>query len=165
MKSTSNMRPIYRSKEHRDIISRLTEKNPKTGRAVFSTIKALQCFAAVLGFDHERREKLDRSNVENIEWHIFENTNDTYYIYLIALAEAKNLNILKYNNETATSDNPKSEDMFTIFEEYANGGFHIIRKWLNKNPGDPYGNKAILAGMEKTGYMKMEASEFEDVEF
>lgn len=157
-------RSIYRSKEHADIIKKLTDKNPKTGTAVFPTIKALQCFAAVLGFDQERRVKLDRSNVENIEWHTFESTNHTHYIYLLGLAEASNLNVLKYDVEN--SDTSQSGgNMVEIFEEYANGGFEIIRTWLNKNPGDPYGDKALLVAMEKAGFMKIETNAFSDVEF
>lgn len=158
------MRSIYRSKDHADIIEKLLKKNQDTGVAVFPTIKALQCFAAVVGFDQGRREKLDRSNVENIEWHTFDSKEHTHFIYLIALAESNNVNILKYNienSEPAQGD----EDMVKIFEEYANGGFGIIRGWLNKNPGDPFGDKAILVAMEKAGFLQKDDSAFEDVEF
>lgn len=159
------MRSIYRSKEHADTIKILTDKNPETNTAVFPTIKALQCFAAVVGFDQKRRSKLDRSNVENIEWHTFENTQHTHYIYLIALAETNNLNILKYKDDSSDFVESEGDNMFVIFEEYANGGFEIIKSWLNKNPGDPYGSKALLVAMEKAGYMKREAQEFEEIEF
>lgn len=158
------MRSIYRSKEHADIIKKLMDKNPETGLAVFSTIKALQCFAAVLGFDQGRRKKLDRGNTENIEWHTFENTHHTHYIYLIALAETTNLNALKYDVENS-DDSESGENMVEIFEEYANGGFEIIRGWLEKTPGDPYGDKALLVAIEKAGFTKKEASAFTDVKF
>jgi dnd system-associated protein 4 len=158
------MRSIYRNKEHGDIIQRLTERNPETNVAVFPTIKALQCFAAVLGYENGRRVKLDRSNVENIEWHTFENTRHTHFIYLIALAETNDFNVLKFD-VSGNADNQSEEHMIEIFEEYANGGFELIRSWLNKNPGDPYGDKAILVAMEKAGFLKSNVSEFDDVEF
>ena len=158
------MRSIYRSKEHAETIRKLTERNPETHVAVFPTIKALQCFAAVIGFDQKRRKKLDRSNVENIEWHTFENTNHTHYIYLIALAETNDLNVLKYDVENS-DDFDVGANMVEIFEEYANGGFDIITGWLAKNPGDPFGNKAILAAMEKAGFMKSEPVEYSPIEF
>ena len=160
------MRSINRNKEHADIIQKLMAKNPDTGVAVFQHIKALQCFAAIVGYDQGRRVKLDRGNTENIEWHTFENTKHTHYIYLIALAESNDVNILKYNVETSESS-PSGEDMdmVRIFEEYANGGFEIIRGWLSKSPGDPYGDKALLVAMEKAGYLKKDEQEFSEVEF
>lgn len=159
------MRSIYRSKEYANIIDRLSKtKNPDTGTTLFSTIKELQCFAAVLGFNQKRRSKLDRSNVENIEWHIFENTKHSRFIYLIALAETNDLNVLKYDVENFGSSQD-SEDMVEIFEEYSNGGFEIIKNWLSKTPSDPYGDKAILVAMEKMGFMNKQTNTFPEVEF
>jgi dnd system-associated protein 4 len=158
-------RSIYRNKQHADLIKRLTEKNPDTGVAVFSTIKALQCFAAVLGFDQKRRKPLDRSNVENIEWHTFSNDNLTHYIYLIALAETNDINVLKFDIEKADGQQQPTENMMEIFEEYANGGFEIIQGWLDKSPADPFGDKAVLVAMEKAGFLKKENNTFSDVEF
>ena len=157
-------RSIYRSKDHSEIIKRLTDRNPETGVAVFPTIKALQCFAAVLGFDHKRRIKLDRRNVENIEWHTFNNDNFTHYIYLIALAETSDMNVLKYDIENSESTD-ENENMMEIFEAYANGGFEIIRNWLDKTPSDPYGDRALLIGMEKAGFLKKEVATFSDANF
>ncbi len=157
-------RSINRSKDHAGIIETLMKKSPDTGVQVFPTIKHLQCFAALLGFDQNRREKLDRSNIENIEWHTFENTKHEYYIYLIALAETKDIAILRQDIHNAEST-VKGEDMVRIFEEYANGGFEIIRSWLDKNPSDPFGDKAILLAMEKLGFLKKEENEFAEVEF
>lgn len=158
------MRSIYRDKAHADVIQKLMSKNPETGIQVFPTIKSLQCFAAVVGFDHGRRVKLDKGNLENIEWHTFENTKHTHYIYLIALAESDDVNILKYDVERSEPAQ-NGEDMVRIFEEYANGGFEIIRNWLNKTPGDPFGDKALLVAMEKSGFLKKEDQTFTDVEF
>ncbi len=161
-------RSIYRSTEHGDIIKRLMDRNPETGAAVFPTIKALQCFAAVVGFDQKRRKPLDRSSgkVENIEWHTFNNDNLTHYIYLIALAETNDVSVLKFDIELPDSaPTQPSKNMMEIFEEYANGGFEIIRGWLDKSPADPYGDKALLVAMEKAGFLKKDDNAFSDVEF
>ena len=158
------MRPIYRSKEYANIIEILKTKNPDTNTAIFPLIKDVQCFAAVLGFNQNRRIKLDRSNVEDITWETMSNTHLERYIYLIALAETNDLNILKCDNET-TDSLQHSEDMIEIFEEYANGGFEIIKGWLSKSPSDPYGDKAILLAMDKLGFMENEANTFSEVEF
>ena len=157
-------RSIHRSKDHACTIETLMKKNPDTGVQVFNTIKELQCFAAILGFDQKSRKKLDRSNCENIEWHTFENTKHDYFIYLIALAETMDMAILRqdFNNAESTV---KGEDMVRIFEEYANGGFEIIRPWLDKCPSDPYGDKAILLAMEKLGFLCTDKIEFAEVEF
>ncbi len=157
-------RSIRRNKEHADIIKLLMDKNPDTGMAVFPTIKSLQCFAAVIGFDQKRRVKLEKGNVEDIEWHIFNSDNLTHYIYLIALAETNDMNVLKFDIEKPDSAQI-GPNMMEIFEEYANGGFEIIRGWLNKSPSDPYGSKALLVAMEKAGFLKKEENTFSDVEF
>lgn len=160
-------RSIYRSKQHGDVIKILTDKNPETNRAVFSYIKDLVCFAAVLGFDNGRRVPFDRGTdkVESIEWHTFQNTQADHFIYLIAIAEKGDLKILKYKGDLNESSEISDDNMFAIFEEYANGGFEIIKSWLNKNPGDPYGSKALLVAMEKAGYMKREVHELQEPDF
>jgi len=157
-------RSVYRNKDFNKIIDKLTERNPVTGVAVFPTIKALQCFAAVLGFDRKRRVELDRSNIDGIEWHTFSNDKLTRYIFLIALAETKDLNVLKYD-ESGNNEVPQCGDMVKIFEEYANGGFEILSSWLDKTPGDPYGEKAIMVAMSKAKYLEVEEQSVSEVEF
>ena len=160
------MRSINRSKKHNNLINILTTKDPKTGVQAFPTIKALQCYAAVIGFDQGRRDPLEKGDNDNIEWHTFNNDGYTEYIYLIALAESQNIGVLRYDEEIG---DPKGfeEDMVKIFEEYSNGGFNIIQSWLDKTPGDPYGAKAIIAGLQRVGYLNQQSSQekFADVEF
>lgn len=160
------MRSIYRSKKHSALINMLTSKNPNTGVAAFPTIKALQCYAAVLGFEEKRREPFNKDERENIEWHTFNNDGYTDYIYMIALAETQSLGVLRYDVDNS-DQNGFGEDMVKIFEEYANGGFYILQTWLDKNPGDPYGAKAIISGLQKSGYLvnETEKEKFDEVEF
>ncbi len=161
------MRSIYRDKKHSELIEALSKlKDPRTDRSVFPTVKALQCYAAVLGFDQGRRQKFDQSHADNIEWHTFNNDGYTHYIYLIALAETKDIEVLRYDEENSDALG-FSEDMVKIFEEYANGGFNILHGWLNKTPGDPYGSKAIIAGLQREGYLSVMDSDetFDPIEF
>lgn len=161
------MRSIYRSKQHSNLINILTDKDSKIGIAAFSTIKSLQCYAAVLGFDQGRRETFERKNSENIEWHTFSNDDYTQYIYLIALAETNTIDVLRYDVENSDTGG-LSEDMVRIFEEYAHGGFHILQSWMDRQPGDPYGSKALISGLHKASYLKEEIVDkknFGEVEF
>ncbi len=160
------MRSIYRSKKHTKLINTLTSKDPSSNTSAFPTIKALQCYAAMVGFQEGRRDPFDKDERENIEWHTFKNDDYTDYIYMIALAETKSLDVLRYDVESSDMGGFK-EDMVKIFEEYANGGFYILQNWLNKQPGDPYGAKAIISGLQKSGYLinKTPKEEFDEVEF
>ncbi len=160
------MRSIYRSKEHLKLITILTSKDTSLEVKVFDTIKSLQCYAAMLGFEQGRRKSFDRKEVDNIEWHTFDNGQYTDYIYLIGLAETKNLGVLRYNVEDSEAGG-FSEDMVKIFEEYANGGFHILQRWLDEKPGDPHGAKALIEGLNRSGFFNVpeEDKQFEEVEF
>lgn len=160
------MRSIVRSKKHANLITILTSKDPNTGVSAFPTIKALQCYAAMIGFDQGRREPLEKGESENIEWHTFNNDGYTDYIYLIALAATGNLSVLKYDVETSDACG-FSEDMVKIFEEYANGGFQVLQSWLDKSPGDPYGSKALISGIQRAGYLIETGTKekFDEVEF
>ena len=129
---------------------------------MFPTIKAIQSFAAVLGFEKHKRKPLDRKRVDNIEWNTFNSDQLTHYIYLIALAETGDINILKYDIENPEETN--SSNMLEIFEEYANGGFEIITEWLNKLPTDVSGVKALLAGMENSDFLVQNNDDIKEVE-
>lgn len=163
----NKMRNIYRSKKHTALFEILEKsKNPNTGESVFPTVKALQCYAAMLGFEEGRRIPLENGEKDSIEWHTMKNDGYIEYIYMIALAETQNLGVLRYNEEDSDTGG-FSEDMVKIFEEYANGGFHILQNWLDKYPGDPYGAKAIIAGLQRSEYLANETAreKFDEVEF
>ena len=85
---------------------------------------------------------------------------------MIALAETQSVGVLRYDVENSDTGG-FSEDMVKIFEEYANGGFHILQTWLDKNPGDHYGAKAIVAGLQRSGHLTNEQAreKFDEVEF
>ncbi len=159
-------RSVYRSKQFSPLIQKLKLPDGKSEVAAFPHIKDVQVYAALLGFQNGRREAFDRRDAENIEWHIFDSDSLTHYIYLIALAETKDINILKYDEQNSEL-NGASEDMVKIFEEYAQGGFLILENMVAKAGGDPYGAKAILDGLRRAGFMTQPEAEahFGEVSF
>lgn len=149
------MRNVNRSRKHEDMVQRLAiQQHPVTKRSLFLTIRELMCFAAMLGYSKGRSEKLDRKvGVEDIAIQQFEVNDSIDFIYLIALAQQKNLDVLEEGNE---------DDAVTIFEEYANGGLEIIAEWMRSSPDDPYGDRACLIGLERDGYIARAKKEKEE---
>ena len=115
------------------------------------------------------RLPLPKGEFDSIEWHTFDNDDYTDYIYLVALGETKDLNVLRYDVENSDVEGD-TEDMVKIFEEYSNGGFEILSNWILKTPSDPYGAKAIVAGLQRNDFLnskknESEAQTFDKVEF
>ena len=152
------MRGIRRDKKYTHLTDMLTAKEPRSEAAVFPSKKALQCFAAMLGFEADNRITLPAQPLDSIEWHTFGNGDFTDYIYLIALASTKDLDVLRYDVE-ASDKGDFNEDMVTVFEEFANGGFEIIQSWLDKYPSDRFGTKAIFAGLQRDDLLSVSADD------
>ena len=152
------MRGVRRDKKYSDLTDILTKKNPRTDTAVFPSKKALQCYAACLGFEKKLRIALSPGAVDSIEWHTFDNGNFTDFIYVISLAETKDIAVLGYDIDNSDKGD-FSEDMVSIFEEYANGGFEIIQNWLNKHPNDRHGTDALISGLKRDGLLSMEVND------
>jgi len=138
------MRAIKRSAKHEDVVRRLTDENhPVSKKPLFPTIRELMCFAAVLGFENELHRDLE-DKINTIEPRPFEGHQQTIDLfYLIALAHKQDAKVLHEDNE---------EEIISIFERYANGGFEVLTGWLNEKPDDLYGDKAILAALAKYGF-------------
>jgi dnd system-associated protein 4 len=137
---------INRSKQYEDIVQLLaTQKLPGSDRSLFPTIRELLCFAALLGYSEKRRVPLDRSKgVEDVSYQQFERGDAEDLIYLLALADTRDPEILKDGEEGRCAE---------IFEEYANGGLGIIKDALLRSGGeDP--NRAILELLRSKGYIE-----------
>lgn len=136
---------INRSRTHEDVVQRLAALPlPGTDRRLFPTIRELLCFAALLGFSEQRRLPLDRSQgVEDVSYQQFERGDAENLIYLIALAEEENPNILREGEEVHCAE---------IFEEYANGGLTIIKDHLLRAGGE-YPDRALMAMLRERGYL------------
>ena len=107
------------------------------------------CFAATLGFQFDERKKLD-DKINDVDGRRFGDHPDTVdLMYLLSLAEEKSGEVLRDSRE---------EDRITIFEEYANGGFEIIQRWLNARPDDLHGDKAIIDGLLKEHLLKSQTT-------
>lgn len=135
------MRAIKRSQKFEDLVRKLADvHHPTTGKSVFPTIRELVCFAAILGFENDRRKKL-QNDTNDVDARNVEKSQQTQdLIYLIALAVEKDVEILRDENE---------EQMYRIFEEYAEGGFEILELWMREKPDDVHGDEAILAAFSK----------------
>jgi dnd system-associated protein 4 len=107
-------------------------------------MRELMCFAAVLGFEKHRRKPLDTATME-IDGRTFENHQQSLdIIYLIALADAKDVELLRENNE---------DQCLSIFEQYAEGGFEELAAWLKERPDDENGDIAIREALQKRGFL------------
>lgn len=133
------MRGIKRSEQFEDIVRMLAE-----GQSVFPTMRELMLFAAVLGFEHDRKRPL-QSQTNEIDGRIFSGSAQALdFLYLIALAGERNVDVLREENE---------EKMIEIFEQYAQGGFEIIAGWLSEKPEDLNGDQALLSGLARNGFL------------
>lgn len=142
---------INRSRIHEDIVQRLAMiKLPGTDRTLFPTIRELLCFAALLGYSEGRRVPLDRSEgTEDVSYQQFERRDAEDLIFLIALADSKDPEILKDGEEGRCAE---------IFEEYANGGLQVLRDAMLRSGGE-YPDRDILELLKKRGYLTVEEAE------
>lgn len=142
---------INRSRVHEEMVQRLAmQKLPNSDRTLFPTIRELLCFAALLGYSEKRRIPLDKEQgVEDISYQQFERGDAEDLIYLIALAETKNPEILKDGEEGRCAE---------IFEEYANGGLQILREAMLRGGGE-YPDRDILELLKERGYLNTDEEE------
>ncbi|MBZ0259257.1 MAG: DNA phosphorothioation-associated protein 4 [Hyphomicrobiales bacterium] len=136
---------INRSRVYESIVQQLAgQPLPGTDRRLFPTIRELLCFAALLGFSESRRIPLDRSEgVEDISYQQFERGDAENLIFLIALADTHDINVLREDNEIQCA---------AIFEEYANGGLAIIKDSLIRSGGE-YPDRALMALLRERKYL------------
>lgn len=141
------MRSVRRSKCFETMVRQLAETNhPYAGRPVFPTMRELMCFAAVLGFEKDRKRPLDSDTME-IDGRTFETHEQSRdLIYLIAIADAKDAEVLR-------DDKEREDEAVGIFEQYAQGGFEILASWLKERPEDANGDEAILAALDRYGFL------------
>lgn len=121
--------------------------HPVIGKSVFPTIRELMCFAAVLGFENDRKSKLPDATYDVDSRNVEKSQQTQDLIYLVALASEKDAEILRDDNE---------ERMYQIFEEYAQGGFEILEQWMKEKPDDLYGDEAVLQAFTKYGFLEKE---------
>jgi dnd system-associated protein 4 len=122
---------------------------------IFATKRDLLCFVAVLGFESEKKGKIEAKAVEFVDSRPFENSQEAMnLLYLVGLAVTKDADVLKEENE---------ERLVDIFEQYADGGLSVLQEWLADTPSDPHGDRAILEALKKHGYLGVTDEPAEDV--
>ena len=148
----ARLRNVNRSQKYEALVQGLARQG--NGGSVFSTIRELMCFAALLGYELGAREQLPTDKgVEDIQISIFENNDSIDYIYMIAVGETGGTDVLRSDSEI---------DMVTIFEEYAHGGLGIIEDWMNQF-SDTEGFKAIIQGLYSSGFISDETISEQDL--
>ena len=113
-------RRIKRPKDKEDVFHALIEGD----EPVFETYKDLMIFSACLGYVEGSRKKLDKGSLEPIDFSVFSGEVDHAIFNMIALTETGEPKIFESQDE-----------MFTIFEEYANAGLEILRRKIIDAPG------------------------------
>ncbi|MCY4260116.1 MAG: DNA phosphorothioation-associated protein 4 [Rhodobacteraceae bacterium] len=144
---------INRSRVHEKMVQKLAvEKLPDAERTLFPTIRELLCFAALLGYSEHRRLPLDKKRgVEDISYQQFERVDAEDLIYLIALAETQDPEILKEGEESHCAE---------IFEEYVNGGLQIIKEAMNRFGGE-YPDRDILELLKGRGFLNTDEGNYD----
>jgi len=126
---------VRRNRKYEPLVEKLcSRKSSYSNRPVFEFNKDLMVFAAVVGYSNNFKESLDPDSIQ-ITLGTYSSDEKDGYIYLLALLEEKNVNILKENNVL---------EAVKIFEDYCNGGLSIINTWLADNPGDIEGIDTLV---------------------
>lgn len=104
-------------------------KGAKSDEKVFSTVKELMVFAALIGYQLDDYQPLEsKVNTTPILLETYASTHHDAYIYLIALAKEPSLDMLKDEN---------LRDAIGIFEGYCNAGLKHIDNWIMNNISEP----------------------------
>lgn len=150
------MKTIKRNSVFDQTVRRLADApHPTTKQPVFPTFRDLLCFAATLGFETGTKLPLDSKSDDFVDGRVFAKDDLSMdLLYLIALAETKDVDILREENE---------DKIVEIFEEYANGGLQVITDWLREHPEDPSGDKALLAALSSKGFLQSEQASVHNV--
>ena len=139
----NNLRAIHYLDKHRSLVLNLSERG--ASNTLFSTIKDLLCFAALLGYSKDNKKPLgDSKKAPSVDFNTFVTTDDDDFIYMISAATHNDIDILRED---------RNEDVIEIFEEYINGGLYIIDEWT-RTYNDPLGYAAVMKGLESDNIIR-----------
>ena len=139
---------IRRLDRHDDLVERLgAQAHPKTGASIFPTFRELACFAALLGFELDRRASMDGPTGLLVDGRIFAGNDQALDIlYLLGLASTRDQDVLLDHVDQETR-------LVAEFERLVNGGLDVLAEWLAAEPTDAYGDRAILAALVRGGFL------------
>lgn len=103
---------------------------------LFPSMAEAVVFAALIGYGAQRREKLGTPRKNPISSQIFESAQLQGYVFLIAVADCDEIDILRDENLPAAVE---------VFEEYAFGGFLELLDYMEKSRHSLF--DAVLARM------------------
>jgi len=116
------MRSLLNSVNRSEAVEHTLQQLGGKDAVLFTTLRDALSFAATLGYKESRRVPLDPNlGKEDIQPSVYHMNEAVDLIFAMALAESKSIDILKPENE---------KKCIQIFEEYANGGLHLIKEWL-----------------------------------
>lgn len=157
------MRVFRHNERHQHIVSHLFEKKLRKAndQPMFATKRDLLCFAAVLGYEMQRKGAMEAKAIDFVDPRPFENSQEAMnLLYLLGLAVTKDGDSLRDEND---------DKLVSIFEEYADGGLAVLKEWMAETPTDPDGDRAILVALQKHGFLSVKNESAEsvvaDVEF
>jgi dnd system-associated protein 4 len=139
------LRNVNRSEEHEDFVQSLAREGDGSIPSAFATIRELLTFAAVLAFQMEEFEPINKANgSQDIDINVFKNNDSDDYIYTLAVAHTKSADVLKASSDV---------DMVEIFEGYANAGLTILKSWVTQYRSQN-GFQAIVQGLHDNGFIE-----------
>lgn len=152
------MRASFRlNHRYEPLVELLCDKRLKKAndQPIFATKRDLLCFAAVLGFEKDKKGPIEAKAVEFVNSRPFENSPEAMnLLYLIGLAVTKDADALREESD---------DTLVEIFEQYADGGLSLLQEWLAETPSDPHGDRAILEALKKHGYLGVATEPTENV--
>ena len=136
-------------KDHRiNIIEKISRKGADVGgeRQFFNQYWQPYAWAAIIGFINNRRKKIDGKTSQDVfDFSVINNQAEdilkTLIIMSISKVEKGN-DVRIEDNEFDILKNPKS--LANIIDEYANGGFEIVKRKLNEDPDYFYDHNKFI---------------------
>lgn len=117
--------PVRRDSRFESLEEKLCSTKGASNSAVFSTVKELMVFAALVGVQLGEYEGIaPKVNTTPILLETYASTNHDAFIYLIALSKEPSLEIIRNEN---------LRDAINIFESYCNSGLKHMDNWIMEN--------------------------------
>jgi|ERR1700687_805103 len=113
----ASTRRVRRPRDKEKLVQRLVDEDK-----VFETNRDAFAFAAALGYAKNTRTAFEQSS-EPIPWSVFSGAGHEALVNMISVMSTKDFAILGLG---------RFEERLLIFEEYANGGLHILQELVAK---------------------------------
>jgi len=111
---------VRRDREFEPLVDSLVHRYP----SIFTHIKDLMVFAAMVGFSKNRKEPLSKDTIP-ILMSTYATDQLDGFIYMISLIHTRDGNCLR---------DEQLADSIKIFEEFCRGGLLSIQGWINSDP-------------------------------